>query len=186
MGRPQELIDRLRIERTVWWVDARLQDLPRRSRIAKRRELRENLQAAAAEVGAHQAVRQLGGLRALALDYLSAEYGDRSPRPSWTAAALWLALVDLVMLGVQQVGESAFRSGLSATGAPAGSFDWPGVRYLISNSTVRYADGHSSTDGGAWTPWVYLLMFGGAVLAGRLWRLLPALRGRPVMTSIGD
>jgi hypothetical protein len=48
--------DRLRLERAVWTLDARLQDLPRRSRVAKRRELRNNLSDAAADVGATEAL----------------------------------------------------------------------------------------------------------------------------------
>ena len=45
------LIDRLRIERVVWTLDQRLYDLPRSSRIAKRREVRQNVLAAAHDVG---------------------------------------------------------------------------------------------------------------------------------------
>ena len=51
--------DRLRIERAVWTLDGRLQDLPRTSRVAKRRELRANLRAAATDVGTAEAVRRL-------------------------------------------------------------------------------------------------------------------------------
>ena len=54
------LVDRLRIERVVWSLDQRLYDLPRTSRIAKRREVRENLQVAAAHVGVAHAIRQFG------------------------------------------------------------------------------------------------------------------------------
>ncbi len=44
-------MDRLRIERVVWALDQRLYDLPRRSRIAKRREVRQNLLTAAQDIG---------------------------------------------------------------------------------------------------------------------------------------
>ena len=52
-------IDRLRIERVVWALAQRLYDLPRRSRIAKRREVRENLLTAANDIGASEAMRNL-------------------------------------------------------------------------------------------------------------------------------
>jgi hypothetical protein len=173
------LIDRLRLERTVWTFDARIQDLPRKSRIARRRELRQNLQAAAEEVGARQAIRQLGDLRGLAVGYLTAEYGDASRRPSWTTVAVWIAVVDLGMLFVDHVAAAAFRSGVAAaTPHATGTFHWPGVHYLISPATFTFTDGRATSLGGAWTPWVYVLMLGGAVVAGRLWRLLPQLRDR--------
>jgi hypothetical protein len=179
MTQSQTIIDRLRIERAVWVLDARLQDLPRRSRIAKRRELRQNLRAAADEIGTRQAVRQLGDLRGLAVSYLAAEYGDVSRRPSWTAAAVWIALIDIFMMVLDHAATSAFRAGVTATTPHAtGSVRWGGVPYLISDRTFTYLGGKATTLGGAWTAWVYALMLGGAVVAGRLWLLLPALRRR--------
>ena len=56
-------LDRLRIERAVWSLDSRLQDLPWRSRVAKRRELRANLLDASADVGAPEALRRVGSIR---------------------------------------------------------------------------------------------------------------------------
>jgi hypothetical protein len=166
--------DRLRIERAVWLLDYRLQDLPRRSRIAKRRELRDNLRAATSDVGAPQALRQLGGLRALAEDYLSAEYGDHARRPSWTATAVWLAATNLAALVLGYATSAAFAAGAVTTNPHlTGTLHWHGVRYLISDATFTFTDGRSSSVGGAYTPWVYVLMLGGAVVAGRLWRLLP-------------
>ena len=61
-------IDRLRIEGTVWALDQRIYDLPRQSRIAKRREVRANLLTAASDVGTSAALRNLGGSRRLAVD----------------------------------------------------------------------------------------------------------------------
>ena len=72
--------DRLRIERRVWTLNTYLQTLPRRSQLAKRRELRVNLRAAAADVGTKEALRRLGNVRTIAADYISAEYDG--PRPS--------------------------------------------------------------------------------------------------------
>jgi hypothetical protein len=84
-------IDRLRIEGTVWALDQRIYDLPRQSRIAKRREVRANLLTAASDVGTSAALRNLGGSRRLAVEYRDAEYGEE-PRPNWIAAALFLGM----------------------------------------------------------------------------------------------
>ena len=50
----------MRIERLVWLLDQQLYDLPRSSRIAKRREVRDNLLAAARDIGTADALRRLG------------------------------------------------------------------------------------------------------------------------------
>lgn len=178
--------ERWRIERAVWMLDARLQDLPRQSRIAKRRELRQNLRAAADEIGVRRAVAQLGDQRALAAGYLSAEYGDYSRRPSWTATAAWIFVVELVMILIDHVTSTAFQAGVAAaTPHATGVYHWPGVSYLVSDATYTYAEGRSTSVGGAWTPWVYVLMLGGAVVAGRLWRLVPRLRRHRPLESAG-
>jgi len=52
------LMDRLRIERVVWSLDQRLYDLPRRTRIERRRELRSNLLDAARDTGTSTALRR--------------------------------------------------------------------------------------------------------------------------------
>ncbi|ONH61339.1 hypothetical protein CcI49_07080 [Frankia sp. CcI49] len=187
MATSRGTLDRLRIERAVWTLDARLQDLPRRSRIAKRRELRDNLWAAAEDVGARRAVRQLGDLRVLAAGYLAAEYGELTRRPSWGAAALTILLVEVVMTLLTHVGRVAFDAGITATDPQAtGTFRWAGVPYLISDETFTYLDGAHTSVGGAWTPLVYVLMLGGAFVTGRLWRLTIAWRRyqtRPVVTD---
>lgn len=86
MTRSPTLTERLRMERAVWLLDARLQDLPRRSRIGKRRELRQNLLAAAEAIGARRAVDRLGDQRALAAaiwppSTASGRGGRRGSRP---------------------------------------------------------------------------------------------------------
>ncbi len=88
-------IDRLRIERVVWTLDQWLYDLPRKARIARRRELRENLVVAAQDVGVTAALRNLGDSRQLAAEYLSAQFGEGA-RPSWVAAATFLLTGQLV------------------------------------------------------------------------------------------
>jgi hypothetical protein len=89
------------------------------------------------------------------------------------------------MLLLAHVASATFRSGVTATTPQAtGVYHWSGVSYLISKATFTFTDGRASTIGGAWTPWVYVVMLGGAVLAGRLWRLLPQLRRRPPMSDL--
>jgi hypothetical protein len=166
--------DRLRIERTVWAFDHRLQDLPRKSRVARRRELRDNLQSATEDVGAAAAVRQLGDRRQLAAGYLAAEYGDWQPRPSWTSAAAGAVLFYLLLTWLLEAGSSAFRSGV-LTGQPGatGRFSWSGIPYLLDDVDFTFSNGLSTSVGGAWRPWAYVALVFVTILAGRLWRLLP-------------
>ncbi|MCK9897710.1 hypothetical protein [Frankia sp. AgB32] len=186
MATSQTVLDRLRLERAVWTMDTRLQDLPRRSRINKRRELRDNLRLAAADVGARQAVRQLGDLRILAADYLAAEYGERTRRPSWSAAALTILGVEAVMTLLVHTGRAAFHAGITATNPQAtGTYHWTGIPYLISDETFTYVHGTHTSVGGAWTPLVYVIMLGGAVVTGRLWRLHAAWRRQRRQRTLG-
>src|SRR5690349_3595231 len=98
--------DRLRIERFVWSLDQQLYDLPRRSRIDKRREVRANLLEAAADRGAGEALRGIGSSTTLARKYLGAEFGDR-PRHSWVAAAYFAVLVTLFFgFGLAEVSDA--------------------------------------------------------------------------------
>ena len=106
-------IDRLRIERVVWALDQRLYDLPRRSRIAKRREVRENLLTAANDIGTDDAMRNLGNTRELAAEYRDAEFGD-GPRPSWVAAATFFLTAQLFFTSLLAEAANAFGDGISA------------------------------------------------------------------------
>ncbi|EIV92095.1 hypothetical protein [Frankia sp. QA3] len=185
MATSPSALDRLRIERAVWTMNARLQDLPRRSRVTRRRELRDNLHAAAADVGARQAVRQLGDLRILAAGYLAAEYGELSRRPSWAAAAVTILTVEIVMMLVDYAGRTAFDAGITATTPDAtGTFRWAGVPYLTSEATFTYRNGTHTSVGGAWTPLVYVLMFAGAFVTGRMWRLIFAWQRQRHLTPL--
>ena len=89
MARDLNLLDRLRVERVVWSLDQRLYDLPRKARIAHRRELRDNLTAAARDIGTTAALRELGDAATLADAYREAQFGA-GPRPSWMAGAVFL------------------------------------------------------------------------------------------------
>ena len=165
--------DRLRIERAVWILDACVANyLPRRSRAARRRELRLDLRAAAADVGSAEALRRLGDLRLLAAEYVAAEYGDRVRWPRYGTGILCIFLVEAVSYAAVNAGTAAFRAGiLAASPHPVGTFRWPGIPYLSNYATVTFTHGHAATLGGAWTPLVYLAMLAAGVTGGRLWRL---------------
>lgn len=176
--------DRLRVERAVWAFDRRLQDLPRKSRVARRRELRDNLYSAAEDVGAAAAVRQLGDRRQLAAGYLTAEYGDWQPRPSSTRAAAAAVLFYFVVTWLLEAGSSAFRAGI-LTGQPdvTGSFSWNGIPYLLDDVAFTFSNGTSTSVGGAWHPLAYAALVLVTIVAGRLWRLLPGLAPAPQVTA---
>lgn len=172
--------DRLRIERAVWAFDHMLQDLPRKSRLARRRELRDNLHSATEDVGAAAAVRQLGDLRQLAAGYMAAEYGDWQPRPSWTRAAGAAVLFYFLLSWLLEAGSSAFRAGI-LTGQPAatGSFSWDGIPYLLDDVAFTFTNGVATSVGGAWRPGAYVVLVLVSILAGRLWRRVPGLTPSP-------
>lgn len=176
--------DRLRLERAVWAFNRRLLDLPRRSRIARRRELRDNLHSAAGDVGAAAAVRQLGDLGQLATGYLAAEYDDWQARPSWTRAAAAAVLFYLLLTWLLEAGSSGFRAGvLTNEPSATGIFSWTGIPYLLDDVAVTFINGDSSSVGGAWRPGAYVALILVSILAGRLWRLLPALAPAPQVTG---
>ena len=104
------LKDRARIERAVWTLDSYLRNLPRKSRIAKRRELRVNLRAASADVGAQEALRRLGNLRTMAAEYVVAEYGG--PGPSWIVTTYFLIAAFYFMFWLSNARIDAFRLSL--------------------------------------------------------------------------
>jgi hypothetical protein len=172
-----DTIGRLRVETRVWLLDQQLYDLPRRSRIAIRQEVRANLLDAAATVGVTQALRRVGGSRHLAEQYLRAEFGDH-PRHSWLAAAYTAGLVPLVLNFALAAAATAFERGVTAVDPHAtGTYFWPGVEFLQRGITFSYTGGEWTSTGGAWTPLTYGLWLAAVVAAGRLWRL-PRLRRR--------
>lgn len=171
-------LDRLRIERVVWTLDQRLYDLPRRSRIEKRREVRENLRAAAVDVGTSEAIARLGNGRELADEYLTAEFGH-GPRPSWIAAALFLLTGVLVATSVLTDAAIAYRDGILAANPHAtGSYTWSGIHYLQTPVHYTFADGSAQFVGGAFSPLAWLLWLIATVLVGRLWTLPSVWRRR--------
>ena len=164
-------IDRARIERAVWALDQRLYDLPRKSRIAKRREVRENLITATTDIGARGALRNLGNSRQLAAEYLSAEFGDEA-RPSWMAAALFLLTGQLILTSILTEAALAFGDGITAANASVtGNFTWRGIRYLQDTVTYTFVNGESTYVGGAWTPFAWVIWIVATIFVGRLWRV---------------
>jgi hypothetical protein len=166
------VFERIRIERLVWALDQRLYDLPRGSRIAKRREVRSNLLEAAADHGAREALRRIGSSSALAREYLGAEFDDQ-PRHSWTSAAYFAALVPLALNFVLSEATNAYGQALTTAHAATGSLAWTGVSYLQNPLTFTVSQGQVTQSGGAWTPIVYAIWLIGTIACGRLWRLLP-------------
>ncbi|MER8186862.1 hypothetical protein [Kitasatospora sp. NPDC094015] len=167
-------LDRVRIERVVWSLDQRLYGLiPSRTRIARRREVRANLLAAAAEVGTTKALRQLGGSRELAHEYLNAELGE-GPRHSWLAATLFLFTTPLLLnFFLGEVTNAYQRAVADLAPGGDGTFTGSGVQWLQSSVTVVVHHGEASRSGGAWTPLAYALVLVGTIACGRLWRALP-------------
>lgn len=183
------LIDRLRIERAVWTVDAYLSVLPQRRQRAIRRELRANLRASAAAVGSRAAVRDLGGLRRLSIDYLSAEYRGR-PWPSLFKGLVWVVAAEALLLTAWLEAFSSYRDGLAAAGAAPGNYtvEWP-LFGFAGEITVDGAGDFarevftlSPLPFFAWLAAVY-------VIGSRLWRAVPLwwdrLRGRRAPRAAG-
>jgi hypothetical protein len=171
------LPDRLRIERAVWTLNGYIDDLPYRSKRARRHETRANLYAAAADVGVAEAIRGLGDLRQLAAGYLAAEYGETGPRPSYTAGLVCVILVNVAAVALVEVGESAFTAGLLAADPDiSGTFHWRGIPYVSDPVAVTVTDGSSRATGGGLTVLTTFAWMAAFVLGGRLWRLLPVWR----------
>jgi len=165
--------ERLRIERLVWTLDQQLYELPSRSRVAKRREVRANLLTAARDIGTAESLRRIGSSRQLAEEYLSAELGE-GPRHSWIAAAYFCTAVPLLLNFFLDEAASAYQQAVTATDPHAtGTFSWNGISYLQSAVTYTFDQGNGSRVGGAWTPITYVIWALGTIAIGRLWRLLP-------------
>jgi hypothetical protein len=176
--------DRIRIERAVWTFDSYLRNLPRKSRIAKRHELRVNLRAASADVGANEALRRLGNIRTMAAEYLVTEYGG--PGPSWIATAYFLFAAFYFMFWFLNARIDAFKAGaIAANPHLTGTFHLTGVSYVFTNGKFIFTNGKVFEVGGTLLPLVYVGIFALAVLVGRLWRAIPAVRQRSLGATNG-
>ena len=170
------LLDRLRIEGVVWSLDQQLYDLPRNSRISTRREVRTNLREAAQEVGARQAIRNVGSSRQLAQDYLTARFGE-GPRHSWMAAGVFVMTAALLATSFLTDVALAYARGISDADPHAtGTFTYHGIRYFQTQVTYTFTDGAQTHVGGSFTVVTWVLLLFATVLVGRLWRALPGWR----------
>lgn len=113
--------DRLRIELAVRRVDYALDGrVPMAKRRQIRNELRSNLIEAAKEVGAENAVRQLGDLRALSQSYLELYRG----RFDFKVGSYW-ALVTYAAIQVMEIAlVIAFHAGVATGGAHSGTYSF--------------------------------------------------------------
>ena len=167
--------DRMRIERAVWTFDSYLRNLPRKSRVSKRRELRVNLRAASADVGANEALRRLGNIRTMAVEYLVTEYGG--PGPSWIVTTYFLFAAFYFMIWFVNARIGAFKAGaIAANPHLTGVFHMSGIAYVLANDTFTFANGKATEVGGTLLPLVYVCVIVLTVFAGRLWRAIPTLR----------
>ena len=171
------IVDRIRIESRVWSLDQQLYDLPRKQRIATRREVRSNLVTAAQSVGTGQALANLGSTRQLAEEYLQAEFGP-APRASWLSAAIFLLTAALVLTSIFTDAAHGFADGVRAANPnAAGTFHWSGIAYLQTSVEYSRNNGHERLVGGALAPMAYVVLAVATIAVGRLWRLLPTWRG---------
>lgn len=118
--------DRFRIEGAVrrvdWVLDGRV---PMAKRRQIRSELRSNLIDASQQVGAANAIRQLGDLRALAASYLELYRG----RFDFQAGSLWAIITYAAIEALGFALLIAFHAGVAAGGSHGGSYSfefWPG------------------------------------------------------------
>ncbi len=168
------VMDRLRIEWVVWSLDQRLYELPRKVRIAHRREVRENLQTAARDIGIGPALARLGNSYELAKEYLDAELGSR-PRHSWMAAGLFAFTTQLLVTSWFFEAAAAYGDGVVAGDPNAtGAFTWDGFPLVQTQVEYTFTDGAYSFVGGAWSPFAYVVWIIATILVGRLWRAVPA------------
>jgi hypothetical protein len=181
MSHTVSLIGRLRIEWLVWDLDRRLWELPYRRRVGCRREVRQNILAAAQESGVTEALRGMGSAGEVARDYLTAEYGERR-RPHWWAAGLTaIFAVQGFLLVIAQANDSNEAAIRSADPHAAGTYTVPGFTLLQHATAYTFSHGQVSLSGGDFSPLFYAAWAVAVILAGRLWRI--RFGRRPAVSS---
>ena len=166
-------LDRLRIERVVWTLDTLLTILPGPRRRAIRGEMRANLRAASAEVGTAEAIRRLGDLRRLAIEYTEAHYGEQRPRPNLRGLLVWSQLAALALVVVVFVGLESFIDGVEAAGAAPGIHEWTTLSPFVWGEVEYDAAGRfRGFEFGTSVVFLLVYVLAAVVLGGRLWRLV--------------
>ncbi|MGH7764342.1 MAG: hypothetical protein ACREOM_08000 [Candidatus Dormibacteraceae bacterium] len=127
--------DRARIELAVHRIDYSLEwRVSRAKRRQIREELRANLTDAAQQVGAEEAVRRLGDLRALAKSYIGVYRGRWDFRAGWWAMVITYALIQVLSLAVS----FAFSAGVVAGGGHAASYAlWSGFGPFAGSASAN-------------------------------------------------
>lgn len=162
------LTDRLQRDWYVCKVDFLAQDVPSGYRKDRRRELRSDLTAAAADVGMAQAVRELGQASVLAQQLRLAE-GRKLPHV-WTGVVTFVVLL-YAWAGMMMATTSALVEAASQLGGDrivTVHSSWLGTTASITNGPHHLS--------GQWEGSGLTLVVLGAValLAARAWRYRPA------------
>jgi hypothetical protein len=176
--------DRLRRDWYVSKVDFLAQDVPSGYRKARRRELRSDLVAAAADVGMAQAVRDLGPASALAHQLKLAE-GRKLPH-IWTGVFAFTVVLyawfGMMMATTNALLEAARQLGGDRVVTVHAS--WLGTNVVV-NSGPHLLSGQVDPSG-----LTLAVLVAVSLLAARAWRYRPAwlqrrLAGRTVKASDG-
>ena len=172
------IADRIRVENAVQTFDLwlELRGVPGRRRRALRRELRDNLAQAAAEVGVTAALFGIGSPKQLAYDSAPAD----PARPRWSLGALWGVLTfSMLGLGVLYTAATVLQSveaaGVVGTDVHTSVLPWFGVDFL-----ARVDQGGAISAGASGSGWYALVPVAVFLLASQPWRLL---RRRSMLTE---
>jgi hypothetical protein len=163
------IADRIRLELLVQRLDYHLSDLPGARRRQIRREIRANTRAAAADVGARQALANLGHPRVLAAGYLAAE---GRPLPQFRKGAWWAAAALALYIFAAMIFATGFVDGADA----ASDLD----RRLTTSflgASVEATPGEPSF-AVTFNPTALIVPAVVFLLASRAWRALPPVRRR--------
>jgi hypothetical protein len=164
------IVDRVRVENAVqtfdFWLELRGVSWRRRREL--RRELRDNLAQAGAEVGVTAALFGIGSPKQLAYDSAPAE----PARPRWSLGALWGVLTfSMLGLGVLYTSATVLQSvraaGVVGTDVHTSVLPWFGVDFL-----ARVDQGGGISAGASGSGWYALVPVGVFLLASQPWRLL--------------
>ena len=134
------IIDTLRSERTVqsydFWLEMRGTGWRRRKEL--RRELRANLRAATEDVGATQALLNVGAPKELAREATDGEY---QRRPQWSRAAFFAALTLGAVLFAVMYTATTFTAGVEAAGVVGQGRHGPGLPLALGRVPRTYRRG---------------------------------------------